>query len=53
VCRRRGVATGQFYSWENQARQGALEALHNKQAGRKKNDATAQLEAKALLEELL
>jgi transposase-like protein len=25
VCRRHGIAVGQFYTWEKQARQGALE----------------------------
>lgn len=45
VCRRHGVATGQFYTWEKQARQGALEALRPKKRGRKRNDPTAQLEA--------
>jgi transposase len=24
VCRRHGIATGQFYAWEKKARQGAL-----------------------------
>ena len=43
VCRRRGLAVGQFYAWEKQARQGALEALRNGRRGRKKDDATAQL----------
>jgi len=45
VCRRHGVATGQFYTWEKQARQGALQALRNRKRGRKKNDPTAQLQA--------
>ena len=44
VCRRHGVASGQFYTWEKQARQGALEALRNKPTGRKQNNATAHLE---------
>lgn len=45
VCRRHGVATGQFYTWEKQARQGALEALRNGRRGRKKNNTTAPLQA--------
>jgi transposase-like protein len=45
VCRRHGVATGQFYTWEKQARQGALEALRHGKRGRKKNSTTAQLQA--------
>lgn len=35
VCRRHGVAPGQFYTWEKQARQGTLEALRNGKRGRK------------------
>jgi len=35
VCRRHGLAVGQFYAWEKQARQGALEALRNGRRGRK------------------
>jgi transposase len=37
VCRRHGIATGQFYAWEKKARQGALEGLwagKRKQSGR-------------------
>jgi transposase len=37
VCRRQGIATGQFYVWEKKARQGALEGLRarkRKQSGR-------------------
>ena len=37
VCRRHGIATGQFYAWEKKARQGALEGLRagkRKQSGR-------------------
>lgn len=45
VCRRHGVAIGQFYTWEKQARQGALEALRNGRRGRKRSDPTAQLQA--------
>ena len=29
VCRRHGIGTGQFYTWEKHARQGALTALRN------------------------
>jgi transposase len=29
VCRRYGIGTGQFYTWEKHARQGALAALRN------------------------
>ena len=29
VCRRYGVGTGQFYTWQKHARQGALAALRN------------------------
>jgi len=45
VCRRHGLATGQFYGWEKQARQGALERLRNGQRGRKKNDPSIPLQA--------
>jgi transposase-like protein len=41
VCRRHGIATGQFYAWEKKARQGALEGLR---AGkRKQSNREAQL----------
>jgi transposase len=29
VCRQYGIGTGQFYTWEKHARQGALAALRN------------------------
>jgi transposase len=45
VCRRYQIAPGQFYAWEKQARQGALEALRKGQPGRRKVDPTAQMEA--------
>lgn len=45
VCRRHGVAVGQFYAWEKRAHQGALEALRNGRRGRNKNDVSAQLQA--------
>ena len=42
VCRRHGIATGQFYAWEKKARQGALEGLR---AGkRKQSNRETQLE---------
>ena len=34
LCRRHGIATSQFYTWREQARQGAKAAL-NQPAGRK------------------
>jgi transposase len=45
VCRRHGVAVGQFYTWEKRARQGALEALRRRDGGRKRSDPTTQLQA--------
>lgn len=45
VCRRHGVAVGQFYAWEKRGRQGALEALRRRKGGRKGSDPTAQLRA--------
>lgn len=45
ACRRHSVATGQFYTWEKQARRGALEALRNGKRGHKKSDPTARLQA--------
>ncbi len=44
VCRRHGIAPGQFYVWEKQARSGALEALRARQAGRKRDNREAELE---------
>ena len=35
VCRRHGVAVGQFYLWEKQATQGALAALRQAKRGPK------------------
>jgi transposase len=43
VCRRYSLATGQFYAWEKQARQGALAALRDGTSKRKKGDPTAPL----------
>ncbi len=35
VCRRHGIAVGQFYLWEKQSTQGALDALRQAKRGRK------------------
>lgn len=45
VCRHHSLATGQFYTWEKRARQGALKALRNGNQGRKKNDPTLAMRA--------
>ena len=45
VCRRHRVSIGQFYAWEKQARQGALEALRASRRGPKRADPTAELTA--------
>jgi len=45
VCRRHGLAVGQFYTWEKRARQGALQALRNGKRGRKRASPEAQLQA--------
>ena len=45
VCRRRSLAPGQFYAWEKQARQGALEFLRNGKRGRPGADRSPALEA--------
>ena len=45
VCQRHGLAVGQFYRWEKQARQGALKALHNRRRGRKRPIVEAHLRA--------
>ena len=37
VCRRHGIGTGQFYTWEKHARQGALAALRNGKRGKKQS----------------
>jgi transposase len=44
VCRRHGIAPGQFYGWEKQARNGALIALRAKRAGRKRANRETELE---------
>lgn len=45
VCRRHQIAPGQFYTWEKQARQGALEALRQGPGGRQRSDPTLALQA--------
>jgi transposase-like protein len=45
VCRRHQLAPGQFYLWERQARQGALQALRDGKRGRKPTDPTVRLQA--------
>jgi transposase len=45
VCRHYQIAPGQFYAWEKQARQGALEGLRNGQRGRRRADPSQQLQA--------
>ena len=45
VCRRYGIAVGQFYRWEKIARRGALEALRNGKRGRKNSGEEARLKA--------
>lgn len=44
VCRRHGVAPGQFYAWEKEARQGALKALREGRRGRKSSSREVELE---------
>ena len=43
VCRRHGVSVGQFYAWEKQARQSALEGLRASPRGPKRADPTIEL----------
>ncbi|MDR7543653.1 MAG: transposase [Armatimonadota bacterium] len=45
VCRRHQLAPGQFYLWERQGRQGALQALRDGKRGRKPTDPVARLQA--------
>ena len=45
VCRHYQIAPSQFYAWEKQARQGALESLGNSQRGRRRADPSQQLPA--------
>jgi transposase-like protein len=44
VCRRHQLAPGQFYLWEKQARQGALQALRDAKRGRKRTDPTVRFQ---------
>lgn len=44
VCRRHGVAVGQFYAWEKKARQGALGELRGQKRGRKARAREEQLQ---------
>jgi transposase-like protein len=44
VCRRHGIAPGQFYAWEKKARQGALKALREGRRGRKPGRQEVELE---------
>ena len=48
VCRHYQIAPGQFYAWEKQARQGALESLRNGQRGRRRADPSQQEEVAIL-----
>jgi len=43
VCRRHGIAVGQFYLWEKQTTQGALDALRQAKRGRKPTSVDAAL----------
>jgi len=45
VCRRHGIAVGQFYAWEKKARQGALAGLQTRKQKRAGTAREAQLEA--------
>ena len=45
VCRRHVIATAQFYLWEKQARQGALEALRPGPPGPKLQNQEGRLQA--------
>jgi transposase len=45
VCRQYGIAVGQFYQWEKQAKQGALTGLRNSKRGRRPADPTTALQA--------
>lgn len=38
VCRRHQIAPGQFYAWEKQAKQAALQVLQNRPGRRKQSD---------------
>ena len=43
ICRRYGIGTGRFYTWEKLARQGSLEALRNGKRGPKETKAEIKL----------
>lgn len=45
VCRRHGIASGQFYGWEKQAQKGALKALRNGNRRRKQRAEITQMQA--------
>lgn len=45
VCRHHQIAPGQFYLWERQARGGALQALRDRQRGRKRADPQVRWQA--------
>lgn len=45
VCRRHGIAVGQFYLWEKQSTQGALDALRQAKRGRKPTSLDIVLQA--------
>ena len=45
VCRRHGIAVGQFYLWEKQSTQGALDALRQAKRGRKPTSLDTILQA--------
>ena len=45
VCRRHGIAVGQFYLWEKQSTQGALDALRQAKRGRKPTSLDTVLQA--------
>ena len=45
VCRRHGIAVGQFYLWEKQVTQGALDALRQAKRGRKPTSLDTILQA--------
>jgi transposase len=49
ICRRHGIASGVFYRWEAQMRNGAKEALLDKRGGKKRS---ADLELDRLRSEL-
>jgi transposase len=44
VCRRHGIATGQFYAWEKKARKGALAELRAKKGKQGKRESELEAE---------